>query len=443
MTPLIERPAEAILFRGPDWQVRAADLRADIARVALLLPEGGTIANCCQNRYWFVVAFLAALSRDSLSLLSGDQSPERLAGFASTHPGLTSVSDEAGFASPLPHVTIGPGKAPSADAALPAVPDDRPAMIVFTSGSTGEPSGTLKRWGELVARSRAGGQQFRLSEAEPTAVIGTVPPQHMYGCETTVLLPLHAPVSSWCGPVFYPADIRAALDAVSGRRILVTTPLQLRTMLRLDPPPVRPPERIISATAPLDAETAGAAEAAWGSVVEEIFGASEVGSIASRRTLDGPSWSLYPGVVLAGTEDAPVISAPGAEPRRLNDVVELEEGGRRFRLVGRNSDLLKLGGRRASLAGLGRILTAIEGVEDGVFLAPEDLDRNDAARLIAFVVAPALSSAAILTALRRSIDPVFLPRRLIHVPSLPRTAMGKLPRQALLALLAEKAGPVS
>jgi acyl-coenzyme A synthetase/AMP-(fatty) acid ligase len=99
--------------------------------------------------------------------------------------------------------------------------------------------------------------------------------------------------------------------------------------------------------------------------------------------------------------------------------------------------LLKLGGRRASLVGLGAILTAIPGVEDGVFVAPEDLDRNDAARLTAFVVAPSLSAAAILAELRRSIDPVFLPRRLIHVPALPRTSMGKLPRQALLALLAE------
>jgi acyl-coenzyme A synthetase/AMP-(fatty) acid ligase len=437
--PLIERPTDAVLFQGPGWEVRPPTLLADVARVAAMLPEGVTVANCCQQRYWFVVAFLAALSRGAVSLLSGDQSPARLAAFAESYPGLVSISDDPALASPLPHVMIGPGPATHENAPIPAIPAEQSAMIVFTSGSTGEPSGTAKRWGELVARSRAAGVQFALTEAAPSAVIGTVPPQHMYGCETTVLLPLHAPVSSWCGPVFYPADIRAALDAVPGPRILVTTPLQLRAILRLDPPH-RPPERIISATAPLDPETAAAAETAFGSIVEEIFGASEVGSIASRRTTAGPLWTLYPSVTLGGTEESPLITAPGAEPRRLNDVIELEADGRRFRLMGRSSDLVKLGGRRASLAGLGRILTSIEGVEDGVFLAPDDLDRNDAARLIAFVVAPTRASAEILMELRQSVDPVFLPRRLIHLPALPRTPMGKLPRQALLDLLAETSG---
>jgi acyl-coenzyme A synthetase/AMP-(fatty) acid ligase len=433
---MIDRPAGSILFQGPGWTVTAPAFLADVARVAADLPTGGTVANCCQDRYWFVVAFLAALSRGAVSLMSGDPSPARLSAFATQYPGLVSVSDDPTFTSPLPHVTIGPSAVRAIAAPLVEIAAEQTALIVFTSGSTGEPTGTVKNWGELVARSRAAGGAFGLSESAPAAIIGTVPPQHMYGLETTVLLPLHAPVSAWCGPVFYPADIRAALDEAPGTRILVTTPLQLRAMLRLDPPQ-RPPERIISATAPLDTETAAAAETAWGSVVEEIFGASEVGSIARRRTTAGPIWTLYPGVVLGGTEEAPIVTAPGAEPRRLNDVIERQAGGRQFRLLGRNSDLLKLGGRRASLVGLGAILTAIPGVEDGVFLAPEDLDRNDAARLTAFVVAPSLSAAAILAELRRSIDPVFLPRRLIHVPALPRTSMGKLPRQALLALLAE------
>ena len=436
LLPMIDRAAGRLLFYGPGWEVRAPTLLADVARIAADLPASGTVANCCQDRYWFVVAFLAALSRGAVSLMSGDQSATRLGDFAARYPGLVSVSDDPAFVSPLPHITIGPSSAPAPAGPLAEIPTAQTALIVFTSGSTGEPTGTVKNWGELVARSRAAGAAFGLSESAPAAVIGTVPPQHMYGLETTILLPLHAPVSSWCGPAFYPADIRAALDEAPAPRILVTTPLQLRAMLRLDPPQ-NPPERIISATAPLDIETAAAAETAWGSVVEEIFGASEVGSIARRRTTAGPIWTLYPGVDLGGTEEEPIVTAADAAPRRLNDVIEWHAGGRQFRLLGRNSDLLKRGGRRASLVGLGTILTAIPGVEDGVFLAPEDLDHNDAARLTAFVVAPGLSAADILAALRRSIDPVFLPRRLIHVSALPRTPMGKLPRQALLTLLAD------
>ena len=113
-----------------------------------------------------------------------------------------------------------------------------------------------------------------------------VPPQHMYGFETTVLLPLHVPASIWCGGAFYPSDIEAALAAVPGPGILVTTPLQIRALLqaRLN---LAPLARVISATAPLFPDMALEAERSWSTRVDEIFGATEVGSIASRRTVEG------------------------------------------------------------------------------------------------------------------------------------------------------------
>ena len=54
--------------------------------------------------------------------------------------------------------------------------------------------------------------------------------------------------------------------------------------------------------------------------------------------------------------------------------------------------------------------------------------------------AHAAEHAAIIDALRGSVDPVFLPRRLRLLPRLPRNATGKLCREELLALL-EGAGP--
>ena len=109
---------------------------------------------------------------------------------------------------------------------------------------------------------------------------------------------------------------------------------------------------------------------------------------------------------------------------------------RHFRLLGRRADMIKLGGRRASLAELNRILTGIEGVLDGQFVAPEDLDQRPTARLLAFVVAPERSPDDILAELRGRIDPLFLPRRVIRVDELPRNDVGKLTDQALGALRA-------
>jgi acyl-coenzyme A synthetase/AMP-(fatty) acid ligase len=209
--------------------------------------------------------------------------------------------------------------------------------------------------------------------------------------------------------------------------------VQLRALLQSD---VALPklDKVISATAPLDPALAADAEHRWGTQVFEIFGATEVGSIASRRTVTDDSWTTYDGVSLEGSQEGParIISRLGP-PGTLSDIIEVLEPTR-FRLLGRGSDLVKLAGRRASLAGLNRVLTSIPGVADGVFIVPDDIDHRPTARMQAFVIAPTLSTDDILAELRNRIDPIFLPRRIVRVDALPRNEVGKLPREALLAL---------
>ncbi len=96
----------------------------------------------------------------------------------------------------------------------PLIPADRLAAIVFTSGSTGAPVRAPQALG------RAGGAQPGRRRAvrprarpRPARIVGTVPPGHMYGFETTALLPLHAACASWCGQAFFPGDVQAALAA--------------------------------------------------------------------------------------------------------------------------------------------------------------------------------------------------------------------------------------
>jgi acyl-coenzyme A synthetase/AMP-(fatty) acid ligase len=281
-----------------------------------------------------------------------------------------------------------------------------------------------------VQRSRAARDAFGLAGG---SIVGTVPPQHMYGFELTVLLPLHAPVCSWCGPGFFPGDVAAALDLAVPPSVLVTTPLQLRALLHGGVP--LPVSGVISATAPLDTALAAQAEDAWRTEVREVFGATECGSIASRRTTAGPDWTVYPGVSVGFADAGAVVDAPHMGPVALSDVFEAAPGG--FRLLGRRTDVVKLGGRRASLPGLNQVLTGLPGVEDGAFIVPDDLDDRSTARLLAVVVAPGRTAAAILAELRLVLDPVFLPRRVIQVERMPRNDLGKLPRLAMLELVAQ------
>ena len=167
-----------------------------------------------------------------------------------------------------------------------------------------------------------------------------------------------------------------------------------------------------------------------------IFGATEVGSIASRRTTASEEWVPYPSIhVTAGGTAATVVQAEGAADAALDNSVECLPGGR-FRLLGRRTDLVKLGGRRASLAALNRELASVAGVQDGVFVPPAADDHRATARMTALVVAPEASSRSILDALRGRIDPLFLPRRIVHVERLPRNELGKLAMAALRELAA-------
>ncbi len=463
MTPdlafrLVDRPSKAVLFHRGDTAINAATFLGHCHTLAATLPAHGHMINQCRDRYAFAVSFAASVLRGTPCLLTGDRSAAGLAMLAEAYKDSYLVTDEpdaahdAAATAGLPvHIadpmTGGHGARQTDDPPNPVIPTDQLAAIVFTSGSTGTPMPHHKTWGALTERSRAAAVQFDLSMADPIAVVGTVPPQHMYGFETTVLLPLHAPSASWCGAAFYPTDVQAALEGVPAPRLLVTTPLQMGGLLRATArlPALR---AVISATAPLEADLAAAAEARWETQVLEIFGATEVGSIASRRTIEGDRWRLYPEVRLVsddisaddGTADdrdeLVAVTAPYARQVALADTIE-RLGETQFRLVGRRTDIVKLGGHRASLVGLNRLLVGLDGVIDGTFVVPDNLDQQPTARLMAVVVAPERSVSSILRDLRARLDALFVPRRVVLVPALPRNELGKLSREALLRLVSQ------
>jgi acyl-coenzyme A synthetase/AMP-(fatty) acid ligase len=117
-------------------------------------------------------------------------------------------------------------------------------------------------------------------------------------------------------------------------------------------------------------------------------------------------------------------------------------GPDRFLLHGRVADLVNIAGKRSSLAYLNHQLNAIPGVLDGAFFHCHAAAADAAVtRVGACVVAPGLDAAAITAELRRRIDPVFLPRPLLLVASLPRTSTGKLPQEALRSLAAAPPKP--
>jgi len=186
----------------------------------------------------------------------------------------------------------------------------------------------------------------------------------------------------------------------------------------------------------LSPRLARAAEARFSAPVQEVFGSTETCVIAHRRTALAETWTPYHGVTLHPQPDGTRVEAPQLlQPTVLADIVKLDDHGG-FRLRGRNTDLLEIAGKRASLGDLTHKLLAVPGVRDGVVFQMDDTDAMGVRRIAALAVAPGLDACAIIDALRCEIDPVFLPRPLKLVDALPRGETGKLPRAALLSALA-------
>jgi len=420
--------------------VPAGEFLREVVGLAAQLPPGRHVLNLCGDRYRFAVAFLACIYSGRVSLLPSTHTPEMVGQMRRIAPDVFCLHDKPQCDVDLPLFRY-PGSLDvlHAPETVPQIDVDQIVAQVFTSGSTGAPLPHFKRWGSLVRNVQAEAARLRIDARH--ALVGTVPAQHMYGLESTVLMPLQSGAALHHGHPFYPADVCTALESLPHPRALVTTPYHLRTLLEAD---VALPtaELLLSATAPLSQSLAMAAEAAFQAPLYEVYGCTETGQLATRRTTAELAWQTLEGVRLS-YDDAGVWAAGGhiETPTRLNDAVEpVDADPTRFLLHGRHADLVNIAGKRTSLSYLNHQLNAIPGVQDGVFLLPDDganAVSEGIQRLAALVVAPDLSAAELMLALRERIDAIFLPRPLLFVAALPRNATGKLPGRAVQALLAE------
>jgi acyl-coenzyme A synthetase/AMP-(fatty) acid ligase len=409
---------------------------SNVEALADLLPDKPMVINLADDRYRFLVGFAAALVRGQTTLLPPSRAPGALAQIAREYGNGYCLVDGTEQVEPLPSYQI-PKHAwsPTDRAKVPQIPIDHQAVVAFTSGSTGRPQAHSKTWGSLVAVARSTGARLGLKTSDQMTVVATVPHQHMYGLEASMMLPIQHGMAFHVGRPLFPEDVRLALAEVPSPRMLVTTPLHIQACVtaRLRLPPV---ECILSATAPLSSSLAKQAETLFQTRVYEVYGFTEAGSLATRRTVAENTWHVLDGITLHQESAGCSLQAPYLrEPVPFPDLVSLQ-GPHQFVLHGRGTDLVNIGGHRGSLSDLSQKLNEIEGVQDGVFFLPDETGTS-VTRLIAFVVAPEKPAEHILSALRTIIDPLFLPRPLHLVPHLPRNETGKLTREALLGLLQE------
>lgn len=431
--PLTSRTAHQSIAIHRNRRVSVAQFCAQVATLAEQLPDYPYSINLCRDRYHLLLSFCAVLTRGQCNLLPASRQVDAVRDVAARYGPSYVLHDADIDTASLPAHRLPAGLADQcrdAPLTIARIDPDHLAAISFTSGSTGKSGANLKPWRTLFHSSQVNVRYLLDGACGPHELLATVPGQHMYGLETSILAPLYGDICLHTGQPLFPVDVRSALLQMTAPRMLVSTPLHLRALIDsgLEFPAVA---YVISATAPLGCELAQAVERRFCASVREIYGCSEAGSIAWRNTAGTATWEAFDVFSFRQDGEFTVVDAPHLpEAVQLQDILEFSDE-RHFTLRGRRTDLVNVAGKRGSLAALTEILLAIPGVTDGaVFQPPHD---DGIGRLAALVVAPGLSPDLIAKAFRSRVDAALVPRPITFVEALPRAETGKLPRDKLLA----------
>lgn len=325
---------------------------------------------------------------------------------------------------------------------------DFPALVVYTSGSTGAPTPIPKRYAQLASELDALESAFGAFVGD-AAVLSTVSHQHIYGLLFRVLWPLAAgrPVEALRHE--FPETLAPALAAEPC--LLLASPAHLKRLPEhLDWSGAAGQLRaVFSSGGMLDLDASLHARSLLGRAPIEVYGSSETGGVAWRQRLAGSieEWTPFPGVEWLADGDGllAVNSRPAGGWQHLADRVEARNDGR-FVLRGRADRIVKIEEKRVSLDAMEAALCASGLVVEARMLACiEGAARQS---LAAFVVPSEAGqrlveeggkkdfTARLRAVLAESTHAVALPRRWRLLERLPVNAQGKTTQADLLALLA-------
>jgi O-succinylbenzoic acid--CoA ligase len=351
------------------------------------------------------------------------------------------AAKRAVLAAMRPHVVIDA----SGDTAYddPAPLADDVALVIATSGSTGEPKGAQLSRAALEAS--AAGTAERIGETPADRWLSCLPWQHIGGLQVL----LRAMRSRLPLTTLAEFDVAAVATAVAaGATLTSLVPTTLRRLLAagVDTSPMR--AILLGGAAAPGSLLAEAA--AVGAPVVTTYGMSETsgGCVYDGRPLPGVQVriaadgrieiggaTLMRGYRLRDDLDAAAFTADGW--LRTGDVGSLDADGR-LQVLGRADDVIVTGGEKVAATALARLVADHPAIADAAVAGVADPEWGEAVVVVAELTGAALLDLAGLRDwLADRVPGWSLPRRLVVVDRLPRLASGKTDRLAVAGLAAE------
>lgn len=341
----------------------------------------------------------------------------------------------------------------------PAAHHPETAVVVFTSGSTGEPRAVQLSRGQVALLMRNVTETLGLRGVREQVVFA--PLSHVFGGLAQFVPGVLEGVHTRLLPGL--AEARVELEQGRTQGVWGGVPAHWEALLRHTRPA---PERhagvthVVSASAPLSpALRRRLAERFPAATVFNGYGQSEAPRMLCLSSRHPRFFGDATGVALPGAElclrdgdelcvRGPLVmlgylGAPGGPARgldadgwlRTGDAARIDPDGV-VTVLGRLDDVRKVGGERISLVEVDHALLGIEGVDDAACAV--DDDEVYGAVLVAFLVGngslAGLRRDALRVELARDLSWHKVPRRFYRVDALPRNPMGKLQRGRLLPL---------
>ena len=337
-----------------------------------------------------------------------------------------------------------------------ALDPEFPALVVFTSGSTGAAQAIPKKLSQMANEVETLDLLFGPAAGD-AAILATVSHQHIYGLLFKILWPLSSGRAIHAVSIVFPEALAPALAA--GPCVLIASPAHLKRLPdHLDwSGAARMLRGVFSSGGPLAPETAFAMGALLGKVPVEVYGSSETGGVAWRQRKAGAddSWLPFPTVQWRlGEDNGLEVRSPHLPDDAwlaLADRAEGAPGGalggeQRFVLRGRSDRIVKIEEKRVSLTAMEAALTGTGLVAEARVILCDPV-AGERQRVAAFVV-PTIGGRTLLatggktalnarlrTALAATVELVAMPRRWRYLERMPVNAQGKTTLAALLALL--------
>ena len=325
-------------------------------------------------------------------------------------------------------------------------PSDTVALL-FTSGSTGEPTAVAKSFAqfdhELLCLDKISEQ-----ELDDCLTVSMVSHLHMYGLMFGVLLPLCRGLPFLTKTVEYWENLLFCAHGMS--IILLSSPTHLenipkgKALAAMDKI-----KRIYSAGARLEPAVIKQNREYYHGELVEIYGSTEIGALAYK--LNGHElWSVLPGMQISQNGDETISARQLLINERVNsaewheewqnmgDLAVIKNSGE-FELIGRIDNIVKLAGKRISLLSIERCLDSHRLVKQARALLVGQTEK----RIGAVIELNDLGNAMLIDLGRRKvaqslreclvdvIEAVAFPRYWRYVDSIPTDAQGKTPRRSL------------